>query len=370
MRLLISGYYGFGNIGDEAILAAILEQLPIRAPEAEIVVLSGNPRRTQAEHDVQAVSRRSPATVWRELRRADLLISGGGGLIQDTTSALSPLYYLGVLNLARLVHTPYMIFAQGLGPLRRRLSQRLTAWACGQAAAVTVRDEPSAAMLRNELALPAVPVHVTADPALLLSPCDSERTEQLLRNCGISAGQPAVGVSLRPWPQGRFVAAMPPLVRHLRESLGVQVLLIPFQSPEDLDLARRLAADCGGQTAVLDGVTDPREFLGVISSLDLLVSMRLHALILAAAGAVPALALSYDPKVQHFAQTANQPAINLAEVSAALLIERVNDLWTTREQKSDKRRQVAIKLRNAAQRNFEVLAELIEDVVSAARQAE
>ncbi len=360
MRLLISGYYGFGNIGDEAILAAILEQLRLRRPADELVVLSGNPRRTEAQYGVVATSQWSLPTIWRQLRAADLLISGGGGLIQDTTSLLSPLYYLGVLRLARLAGTPYMIFAQGLGPLRRRIIRGLTARAFRHAAAVTLRDGQSAQFLRDELQVTIPAAQITADPTLLLSPCPRARAEQLLRNCGLSPDEAVVGISLRAWPQGQIVEAMLPLIHYLREELQSQVLLIPFQPSEDMSLAWRLAADAGGPVAMLEGVTAPREFLGVISSLDLLVSMRLHGLIFAAATAVPALGISYDPKVEHFAQTAQQPVVGLDELSADRLIQTVDDLWATRQQDIVHREQVAARLCEAATRNFDILAELLE----------
>lgn len=382
MRLLISGYYGFGNIGDEAILAAILDQVRTSASSlskgegaggeaarntaAEIVVLSGNPQHTRAQYGVCAVPRWSLTTMWRQLRAADLLISGGGGLIQDTTSALSPLYYLGVLALARRAGTPYMIFAQGLGPLRRRLLRRLTASAFRATAAITLRDELSAQFLADELGVARPPAQVTADPALLLSPCPTQRTEQLLRNCGLSAEAPVVGLSLRVWPQGGLVEAVLPLIRHLHEELQTQVLLIPFQPSEDATVARQLAADSGGCAAMLDGVTDPREFLGVTSSLDLLISMRLHGLIFAATAAVPALGIAYDPKVAQFARTAHQPTINLDELSTERLIQAVDDLWATRHQYATERQQAAAELREAAARNFDILAELVDSISTSA----
>ncbi len=359
MRLVISGYYGFGNVGDEAILAAILDRVQVRLPDAEIVVLSGNPQHTTAQYTVRAVQRWSLRDVWRQLRAADLLISGGGGLIQDSTSALSPLYYLGVLALARRAGTPSMIFAQGLGPLRRRLIRRLTASAFRSAAAITLRDEQSVRFLEDELGVTSPPAQVTADPAMLLAPCPTERTEHLLRNCGLSMHAPVVGLSLRGGLEEGLVETVVPLIGHLRRALNAQVLLIPFQPSEDAPVACQLATASGG-AAVLHGVTDPREILGVISSLDLLISMRLHGLILAAASAVPALGISYDPKVARFARTADQPTVNLDELSTECLIQEVDDLWATRQQRAAERQQVATRLADAAQRNFDVLTALAE----------
>ncbi len=359
MRLLISGYFGFGNIGDEAILAATVEQLRMQRPGDELVVLSVNPSRTQAQYDVIAAPRWSLSAIWRQLRAADLLICGGGGLIQDTTSFLSPLYYLGVLALARAAKTPYMIFAQGIGPLRRRLMWRLTASATAQAQAVTVRDEQSAQLLRYGLGVAEPPAQVTADPALLLSPGSAERTEELLASCGVSAETPLIGISLRSWPQLEIEEAVAGLIHYLRDEIGAQVLLIPFQSGEDTSLAWRVAGAGGSAVAILEGITEPRDLLGVISSLDLLVSMRLHGLIFAASTAVPAVGIAYDPKVDYFAQTAEQIVVKPDEVSSQRLIQAVDELWTTSRSDSAHRQQLASRLRRRAERNFEILDEVL-----------
>jgi polysaccharide pyruvyl transferase WcaK-like protein len=82
-RVLIAGYYGFGNTGDEAILAAMLEDLRALMPELEVCVVSGDPLETRASHGVSAVTFTDLAGIRDAAERADLLILGGGGLFQD-----------------------------------------------------------------------------------------------------------------------------------------------------------------------------------------------------------------------------------------------------------------------------------------------
>ncbi len=358
MRLVISGYYGYGNIGDEAILAALITELRRRHPEAELTVLSSAPEATSAQYEVEAVSRWSLPAIWRALRGADLLISGGGGLIQDTTSTMSPLYYLGILRLARLTGTPYMIFAQGLGPLRCTLTRWATARCFRRAAAITVRDEQSAHLLAD-LGVTSPPAAVTADPALLLEPCAPEHARELLATYALAADRPLIGVSLRSWPQAELVTPAAALIRHLRESLAAQVLLIPFQPEQDLALAWRLASEAGGQVAILDQPISPLELLGIITQLGLLVSMRLHGLIFAAARQVPALALGYDPKVAAFAARAGQPLIELPGLSTDSLAREASRLWETRAERASQRQEAAQRLRQAAAVNFDILANLL-----------
>ena len=80
MRVVVSGYHGFGNMGDEAVLAALVQQVREMAPGVQCVALSGNPARTASAYGIEAIPRTSVADIVRELRRADLLVSGGGSL--------------------------------------------------------------------------------------------------------------------------------------------------------------------------------------------------------------------------------------------------------------------------------------------------
>ena len=97
-RAVLCGYYGKGNGGDEALLAALLQMLP---ENIEPLVLSGNPGQTQTSYQVEACDRMSPFQVLQAMQKADLFIWGGGSLIQDATSAASPLYYSGLMGLAQ-----------------------------------------------------------------------------------------------------------------------------------------------------------------------------------------------------------------------------------------------------------------------------
>src|SRR2546428_13135892 len=123
MRIVVSGYYGFGNGGDEAVLEAIVGALRARLPQAQVVVLSAAPDQTRLLHGVAGVSRTTGALP--AIAGADLFISGGGTLIQDATSARSALYYLGLLGVATVLAHATMGYAAGIGPVRLGGSRRL-----------------------------------------------------------------------------------------------------------------------------------------------------------------------------------------------------------------------------------------------------
>ncbi|HXM06785.1 MAG TPA: polysaccharide pyruvyl transferase family protein, partial [Candidatus Acidoferrum sp.] len=119
MRLLISGYYGFGNLGDEALLRIIVDRISTRVPAADIEVLSATPGRTARELHVRSTPRGQWRNVRRAIRESDVVVSGGGGLLQNATSSRSLLYYSGILREAIRAHRKSMIFAQSIGPLDR-----------------------------------------------------------------------------------------------------------------------------------------------------------------------------------------------------------------------------------------------------------
>lgn len=142
-KVVLSGYYGFDNIGDEAILLSIIQALKERKADIDITVLSHNPQRTSNLYGVKAVNRWSLKEVKATLKDSDLLISGGGSLLQDITGIKSLLYYLGVVGLARRLGKPVFFYAQGIGPVDGWLGRRLMRLTVNRVEAVTVRDEQS-----------------------------------------------------------------------------------------------------------------------------------------------------------------------------------------------------------------------------------
>ena len=355
MRIALSGYYGFGNAGDEAILAASLAGLRRRLPEAEFVVLSGDPAATQAHHQVEAQPRWSLASIWRTVRGADLLISGGGGLLQNSTSMLSLMYYLTVLKAAWFARTPYAIFAQGVGPLRGWLARRGAATCVRRAAAITVRDEASAELLQG-IGIPAERIEVTADPALTLQPAPPEQAHEILGGAGVPEDRPLLGLAVRQWKgQQAALDAMAEAARRAVDELEMQAVALPFQPGQDLEVCRSLAAMIPG-CVVLDAPLRPAELMAVVGRLDMLLAMRLHALIFAAAQAVPAVGVVYDPKVRAFCEQAGQPWVEPG--GSAELGDVARRAWHSREALAADRARIARDLKAPAERNFEVVAQL------------
>lgn len=309
-KIVLSGYYGFNNLGDEAVLYSILRTLRTSKPDLKITVLSGDPAQTKKLYNVEAVNRWKLQEVFKALRQCDLLISGGGSLLQDVTSSTSLVYYLGVVWLAKLLKKKVIYYAQGIGPITSWVGQKLVPLVSNKVDVITVRDQESKNLLQKlEVKIPAI--YVKADPVLGLYNREIERKsgQDLLTRNGIDLeNKPGlIGISLREWKD--FEGYLKVLAR-LGDELthqGYKILLIPMHFPEDVSVSREVARLMEEEPIIIKEQCTVVEMLGLLGELDLMVGMRLHALIMATVMGVPSVGISYDPKVDSFLKLIEQP---------------------------------------------------------------
>ena len=149
MHIVLSGYYGFDNVGDEAILLSIITALRKSQPDVVLTVLSNNPEKTAKTYDVQAVNRWQLKEISRVLKKADGFISGGGSLLQDQTGMKTIPYYCIIMRIAKFHKTPVFVYAQGMGPINHPLSRMITKSTLNKVAKITLRDEASKKLLEE-----------------------------------------------------------------------------------------------------------------------------------------------------------------------------------------------------------------------------
>lgn len=298
-RVLISGYYGFDNLGDELILKVLVDEL--KARDVKITVLSQNPKKTAAEYGVDAIKRTSFIDIVDALASANLFISGGGGLFQDATGPMSSIYYGGLIHLARFFEVPVVFWAQGVGPLNKPLSQKMTASALRKCEQIVVRDEKSALLVES---LTGDKPEVTADPVWLLKLPQKDKATGKAANDNKfpDTGKPwRIGLSLRPWhelSETRLTALADCLNALAEQQDGpVEFKLLPFQKKEDTELLESFAKKLKTCHRVTATMIDPLNVLDGMSDCDILFGMRFHSLILGLLYGIPVYGLVYDPKV-------------------------------------------------------------------------
>jgi len=360
-EVLISGYYGFGNPGDEAILASMVGALREAIPGLRITVLSADPAKTERWHEVKAVKRTSPLGVLEAILRARLLISGGGGLLQDVTSVRSLAYYLGIIELAKRAGKPTMLYANSFGPIRTGPGRRLARQIVNRMDLITVRDELSLQEL-VALGINRPPAYLTADPALALEPPGPGPAKQVLAREGIPEGPgPLVAISLRNWRGAdRYLEATARTGDYLVDTYGTRVLFLPLQWDQDYPVALRVKEMMNHPSYIMKRGCLPGELLSLTGMAHLVIGMRLHSLIFAAVSKVPMVGIIYDPKVRGFLQQVDQPAAGEAETLDFTGLRRaVDDAFHRHSELARSLDERLPPLREKARRNAELAAALL-----------
>ena len=311
MRVLLSGYYGKGNGGDEALLATLLQMLPL---DVTPVVLSGNPEETHRHYGVECYNRMAFFSVFKALRSCGAFVWGGGSLIQDCTSIISPFYYGGLMALAQVMGLKTVAWGQGIGPLLRSQTRFLAQRNFAGCTQVSVRDVASSRLLSDW----SIPHILAPDPVWAL---ESKPVPEL-----VDLPKPRIAVTLRNHPQlteNRLANLTQALVNLQKETQSF-ILLLPFQKSEDLGIAEKIHTQLPDVSRVICS-EDPQILKGVFRGVEMSIGMRLHSLIMAASEGSRCFALSYDPKVNHLMEDLKIPGWDLHNLPND--VELISKTW-------------------------------------------
>ena len=360
-NILISGYYGFDNIGDESILRTLITSLREKIPDCRLTVLSHNPASTREKYGVEAVERMSPGAILRAVRQCDMLISGGGSLLQDVTSSKSIHYYLFIIRLAKLLGKKVFIYSQGIGPIDHAFNRRATARALKKADGIVVRDERSAKLL-EQIGLPQERIVITADPVIRMKRPDRTVGREILARAGIKKdGRLTVGWAIREKNRdSAFVREITECIRWLRENYDAESVLIPFHYEEDREVCSVIAERTNGAAKCLSEKYLSEDMLSIIGNMDVLVGVRLHSMIYAAIMGVPIIGVSYDPKCTAFLNSVGLDSLSTRETfsAEAFKAEFARVLETGKEQTAA----VAENMRRL-QKELDTNEEMIRDIM-------
>lgn len=320
-HVVLSGFYGASNVGDELILRSIAERIEAADAAAQVWVAAENPEQVERGHGLQAFPRKALAQALHAARTASAVVLGGGGLWHDYTfersGGLLGLFHAPQISIAgfgalplmgRIFDAPFHVVGLGIGPLTDPDAKRMARFLAGHADSIMVRDAESAALAAE---LCPVPGRVRQAPDVVYGLALPEGAETPAEIAALrQRGYRIVGLNLRPWAHTDEDALVETVAGALvRASSGapLAVVGIPMQAGERVDsmMLARVAAKLGDAvpSLVLRAPLSTGQLISTLSSLDVLVSMRLHACLLAHRLGRPVVGLAYDPKVtQHFAE--------------------------------------------------------------------
>lgn len=289
-KILISGYYGFDNFGDEAILGVLINHLRGN----DITVLSSNPEKTGRTHNVNSLNSFNPKLIVERLPKFDMLISGGGSLLQNVTSNKSLFYYCGLINIMASLKKDVIIFAQGIGPVKGFWGKLIVKSALKKCKYISVRDVKSQELLKSW----GIESNLVCDPIFDLNLPTPKRTRK-------------VGIQLR-----KFASLTDELFDEIIKQVALkfsdrEIELICFQDSEDEGISKVFLNKLKKKNPtinanIIKNLTN-KEVIEKVSEYDYLIGMRFHACLLGLKYGIKTLAISYDPKVETLAKNANIP---------------------------------------------------------------
>ena len=289
-KILISGYYGFDNFGDEAILSVLLSHLK----GENITVLSANPQKTSKSHNINSIHSFNTELIIKKLNDFDILISGGGSLLQNVTSNRSLLYYCGLIYMFTALKKDVVIFAQGIGPVNGFWGKLIVKNALKKCKFISVRDEKSLELLKSW----GIDAKLVCDPIFELKLPEKIKTRK-------------IGIQLR-----KFHTLTDELFDEIVKQIALkfsdrEIELISFQDSEDVGISQVFLNKLKKRNPTINAKIiqnlSNQQIINRVAEYDYLIAMRFHACLLGLKYGIKTLAISYDPKVENLAKEANIP---------------------------------------------------------------
>ena len=298
---LVCGAYGRGNAGDDAILEAIVTELRQVDPDLPVWVLSRNPESTRLTYRVNSTYTFAfPKFLWR-MRKTRLYINGGGSLMQDVTSHRSLWFYLFTISWAKRLGNQVMMYGCGIGPIHSPANrQRASRVLQKSVDAITLRDTHSKDEL-EDMGVTAPEIILSADPTVILPPAPEQAIDGILESQGIDPKGKYIGFSLRPWPgfekKAEIFAAA---ADYAYEKYGLTPVFLPIERRLDVAAAQTAAQYMKAPHYILQETGSSGHTIGLFARMQMVVSMRLHALVFSAGQGVPLVGVVYDQKISSF----------------------------------------------------------------------
>lgn len=371
-EIIIHGFYGHGNLGDDLILLSIFSEIN-RIPGISIKVFCTNPKEINKLYSIEGIN---SAIVYfnvfqivrqiKALLKCDLFILGGGGLLKDygkSSKSLKKWFYW--LRIAQILRKKTVLLAVGVENIRYSKSKEILKKYLKKVDLITVRDEDSENILRK-LGINNN-IKVISDPSILLTNQEINSKKELSK-------PPKIIISVRHWyDEGKyikdlnlnenFLKVLSKVVDYLIEKYNAKIYFIPMRIiPYDDD--RKVAKDIVLESKYKDFVTRYTSSLGVnelldlLSDCDLVIGMRLHSLIIASSLGIPIIALEYMPKIKGFMKSIKQLEYchDLNTISFENLRDSIESTFKHHNQRSNQIKLMVDELRTMTKRTIKLIA--------------
>ncbi len=302
-RVVVAAWAGSKNLGDELLLEATIRML--RARGMEPVVISVDPERTAEEFDVEAVHHLSRRALAAAFDGADAMVFGGGGLLQDETSAWNLGYHLSRVRNADRRGLPWVGIGLGAAGITTTRGERTVRRALRHHRMLVVRDALSHDRL-HDLGIPNVALG--ADLAWTLPRPATEPADVCIVTLRLPQTSRWVPGAISQ-PKGRtpeWEATMAESLDRVHEVTGWTIRFVAFEAGADDVLHDRVAERMASPSESV--IPTRTALLSTIGAARAIVSMRYHGIVTASMVGVPGVAVTFSPKLGGVADSLGLPA--------------------------------------------------------------
>jgi polysaccharide pyruvyl transferase WcaK-like protein len=364
------GFYGWGNIGDEATLNGFARLLAVTGVRAEAWIGSRNPAHTaRAEPTFRYfdVSRRDPRCWWAKLR-ASVHAVVGGTPIQDVLGDWPLCGVKSLVSSSDRWRVPLVLIGVGVEDLRLDKSRRLVVTEIvPRVRHWSVRCDRDRRRLEQWGVAPKA-VTVAADMAWLIEPVTVDFGRTRLLGLGINLDRPLIGVNLVNENacfdrDPRMVNALAEALDQLVGELDGRVIFLANEIRDDAHFDKAAATRVIGKMRSTDRVLrvpseyfTPREMMSIVANCTLTISMRYHFCLFSALQDVPFIAIERSSKVADFCWDLDwQARVLPQELDASAIVSHAKSLIEDRSEAKQHMRQGVQALKGRALLNIAAL---------------
>lgn len=290
-QIILCGYYGFENIGDDTLLREASRELKNRYEDALITVICHAPKRVAKRFEVRTARRENIPKILSLIKNADRLVLGGGSILQDSTSIRSLRFYTLLIETAAKNGVAVELLSNGLGPLKRKRAKKLTRKALSLCEKISLRDKDSISLALS-LGADGKKIALEDDLSSRTAECDADELCRLIRensledkNFFLVSIKGKTKKSLRKIIEGEIKTQI---------ALGRSPVFVVMHGGEDKKISRKLAKKYSAPC--LENLF-AASLLSLASRADLALGNRYHLLYLAKRQNIPIIPFGDDPKI-------------------------------------------------------------------------
>ncbi len=325
-KVVISGYYGFDNIGDDAMVETFSKYF--KEKDTSLIVMSKNPEKTSKQFGVHAIDRFNILQIISTIKKSDVLISGGGTLLQDVTKLISIWYYLAIIFIGILLKKPVYVLFQGIGPINNRFNIWLTKKILSKVNCIALRDKKAYDEMKK-LGIDTTKAFITTDLVFALDVLSKQESKSLIKKYipDYNESKQYIGVSLRPWKNVYNEEIFSKVLDRIKKELNVEIVFFPFHKKQDYLFLKDIQGIMWENSYMIYDDLKPSEIAGMMSLMSANIGVRLHSLVFATITKVPVIGITYDPKIDGFLQELGlKPICEYSKIEEDKIINQVQEI--------------------------------------------